>query len=262
MYPGAGGYSELSCILGVETSLENGQYHATMFIPFDAAALGAVDPLDINLTCYDPAVGNWSLAVAGNTADSPGFDGPVGDRTLSLDGGPWNLSNELGDYGVYWDPALQKGFAWANVDYEGDFGLGGALCPADCLQTPDGHVTIEDFLALLRRWGEASVGSPCDIDFNGVIDAEDFLALLDSWGVCPQAAMPAAAGADGGASFSFPAPAPVRSADIDGDGSVGRGDLQVLQSSWGPCDPNCDADLNTDGRVDGRDFLMLLAAWR
>ncbi len=262
VHPGADGYSELSCVLGVETSLENGQYHATLFIPFDAAAVGGVNPVEINLTCYDPTVGNWALAVAGNAVNSPGHDGPVGDRMLSLDGGPWSVSNELGDYGVHWDPALQQGFAWANVDHETDFGVGGALCPADCLQTPDGSVTIEDFLALLRRWGEASVGAPCDIDFDGMIDVEDFLALLDSWGVCPQAALPAAAGASGRAGFSLPAQARVRSADIDGDGRVGHSDLETVQMSWGPCDPDCDADLNTDGRVDTRDVLMLLADWR
>jgi hypothetical protein len=262
MYPGAGGYSELSCILGVETSLENGQYYATLFIPIPGTGLGPIGSGHVNLTCYDPAVGNWSLAVAGNAANSPGYDGPVGDRMMSLEGGPWSVSNELGDYGFYWDPALQKGFAWANVDHEADFGVGGALCAADCLQTPDGVVTIEDFLALLRRWGESSVGGPCDIDFDGVIDVEDFLALLDSWGVCPQAAMPATAGAAGGASFFLPPQAIVRSADIDGNGSVGRGDLRIMQSSWGPCDRNCDTDLNTDGRVDARDFLVLLAAWR
>jgi hypothetical protein len=172
------------------------------------------------------------------------------------------MSNEIGDYGVYWDPALRRGFAWANVDVAQDFGLGMALCPADCLQTPDGEVSIVDFLALLRRWGESSVGSPCDIDFDGVIDVDDFLALLDSWGVCPRAAKPATAGAAGGASFSFPANALVRSTDIDGDGSVGRGDLRIMQSSWGPCDHNCDADLNGDGLVDVRDFLVLLAAWK
>ena len=62
--------------------------------------------------------------------------------------------------------------------------------------------------------------------------------------------------------LNFPANALVRSPDIDGDGSVGRGDLRIMQSSWGPCAHNCDADLNTDGLVDARDFLVLLAAWR
>ncbi|MHC4128022.1 MAG: right-handed parallel beta-helix repeat-containing protein [Planctomycetota bacterium] len=37
LYPDAGGYSELSCILDLDTSLADGQFLATVFIPFDAA---------------------------------------------------------------------------------------------------------------------------------------------------------------------------------------------------------------------------------
>jgi len=74
--------------------------------------------------------------------------------------------------------------------------------------------------------------------------------------------MPVTVGAAGGASFFFPPQPLVRSADIDGDGSIGGDDLRLMQSSWGACDRNCGADLNTDGRVDARDFLVLLAAWR
>ncbi|MHC4100922.1 MAG: GC-type dockerin domain-anchored protein [Planctomycetota bacterium] len=262
VYPGAGGYSELSSILGIETSLADGEYRATVFIPLDASSSDGFVPAGVNITCFDPGAGNWALGVAGNLANSPGFDGPVGDRVLSLEGGPWNVSNELGDYGAYWDPALGQGFAWAVVDSAGDFGLGEALCPADCHQTPDGAVDVTDFLALLSSWGEASVGGPCDINADGVVGVEDFLALLDSWGVCPLPAMPVAAGADGGARFSFPSTAPIRSADIDGDGSVGRDDFWTLRSSWGPGGGHGDADLNADGRVDARDLLALLADWR
>jgi hypothetical protein len=263
MYPDAAGYSELACILSLDTSLEDGQYLATLFISFGEENRGGPAELVwVHLTRYDPVTGDWSLVVTGNTVASPGHDGPVGDRVVRLEGGDWGMTNEIGDYGVYWDPAQRRGFAWANVDVAYDFGLGMALCPEDCLQTPDGEVGIVDFLALLRRWGESSVGGPCDTNFDGVIDVVDFLALLDSWGVCPRAAKPATAGAAGGASFSLPPQAIVRSADIDGDGSVGRDDLAIMQSSWGPCDRNCGADLNTDDRVDARDFLVLLAAWR
>jgi predicted outer membrane repeat protein len=140
MYPEAAGYSELSCILSLDTSLADGQYLATLLIPFAASGFGAIDPVGVNLTRYDPVAGNWALAVTGNTANSPGFDGPVGNRVLSLEGGAWGVTSDLGDYGVYWDPSVQLGFAWANVDVAEDFGLGVALCPADCRQTPDGEV--------------------------------------------------------------------------------------------------------------------------
>ena len=41
-----------------------------------------------------------------------------------------------GGVGVSWNPSTQEGFARANVDYVADFGLGLALCPADCPRHP------------------------------------------------------------------------------------------------------------------------------
>jgi hypothetical protein len=240
MYPEAAGYSELACILRLDTSLDDGQYVATLFISFGQDPRESPDELVwVHLTRYDPVAGNWSLVVTDNTVNSPGHEGPVGDRVVRLQGGEWGMTDDIGDYGVYWDPAVRRGFAWANVDVARDFGLGMALCPADCLQTPDGEVSIEDFLALLRRWGESSVGSPCDVDFDGVIDVDDFLALLDSWGVCPAAPMPAAG--------------PVAP-------SKAWAEFEALRASWGPCE-GCEADRNGDGRVDIRDYLSMLAPW-
>jgi predicted outer membrane repeat protein len=115
VHPDAGGYSELSCVLATDTTLADGQYLATQFIPFDADDLGGIDPLHVDLTRYDPSAGTWALAASGNTTASPGFDGPLGDRIASMDGGDWGVTTDPGDYGVYWDPAAQQGFAWANV---------------------------------------------------------------------------------------------------------------------------------------------------
>jgi hypothetical protein len=52
--------------------------------------------------------------------------------------------------------------------------------------------------------------------------------------------------------------------DLDGDGSVGTGDLTLLLSEWGPCPAppeSCPADLNVDGVVDSIDLLLLIARW-
>ncbi len=54
-------------------------------------------------------------------------------------------------------------------------------CPWDCADG-DGHVGIEDFLAVLGQWGQ--VDASCDIDGGGV-GITDFLALLANWGMCP-----------------------------------------------------------------------------
>ncbi len=52
--------------------------------------------------------------------------------------------------------------------------------------------------------------------------------------------------------------------DLDGDGSVGIGDLLVLLASWGACpdppDP-CPADLDGNGVVGVTDLLLLLGNW-
>jgi hypothetical protein len=258
VHPGAGGYSEVSAVLDNDTSLEGGEFAATMFVPFGASGLAQIDPIELNLTCYDPAVGNWALAVAGNTVNSPGFDGPIGNRVVVLDGGPWGITTHMGDYGVYWDPATQRGFVWANVDYEGDFGVGAALCPGDCLQSPDGEVGIQDLLAMLAGWGDEGVGGPCDLDLDGVIGPEDFFALLGAWGECPE---PVSAPV---ASPPQKVGAPrrmVRSADLDGNAAVDRRDLEILQASWGDCEGPSPADLDGDGVVGTADLLSLLANW-
>jgi hypothetical protein len=49
-------------------------------------------------------------------------------------------------------------------------------------------------------------------------------------------------------------------ADLDFDGEVGAGDLQLLLLAWG-ADPPGAADLDHNGVVDVRDLLALLAGW-
>ena len=51
-------------------------------------------------------------------------------------------------------------------------------------------------------------------------------------------------------------------ADIaNGDGNVNVDDLLALLAAWGPCDANCDADIDGNNAVDIDDLLTLLAAW-
>jgi hypothetical protein len=63
---------------------------------------------------------------------SPGYTpSPVGDR--SVESGTTtptlgDLSDDLGDYGVFWNTVMLKGFAWANVDHTTDFAAGVPIC--------------------------------------------------------------------------------------------------------------------------------------
>ncbi len=48
--------------------------------------------------------------------------------------------------------------------------------------------------------------------------------------------------------------------DLDGDGSVGPGDLASLLGAWGP-NPGHPAELNGDGWIDQSDLTLLLGGW-
>ncbi|MCP3905271.1 MAG: right-handed parallel beta-helix repeat-containing protein [Planctomycetes bacterium] len=183
MHPAAAGYSGGARTLQIETTLTVGQFMATIVRPFDADDLQGADPLTIDLTCYDETAGNWALAVFANTAPSPEHATPIGDRIEAVGPGYAGITTDVGDYGVYWDPTLQKGFVWANVDHLRDTGFGLPLCPSDCAQPPDGATAFRDLLAVIRAWGHG-VG-PFDIDDDGVVSATDLVAVITNWGSCP-----------------------------------------------------------------------------
>jgi hypothetical protein len=48
--------------------------------------------------------------------------------------------------------------------------------------------------------------------------------------------------------------------DLDGDGSVGPGDLSIILLDFGPCGSPCPSDVDGNGSVDSGDisFLLLL----
>ncbi len=68
--------------------------------------------------------------------------------------------------------------------------------------------------------------------------------------------------------FSIPSLEPVdgsitiyRTADLDGDGTVGSGDMGLLLAAWGKASQKTAADLNADGHVNGADLGRLVDRW-
>jgi hypothetical protein len=58
------------------------------------------------------------------------------------------------------------------------------------------------------------------------------------------------------------APPPQCPADLNQDGFVNGADLGLTLGSWGPCPSNpCGSDLNGDGVVNGADLGQMLGAW-
>lgn len=117
LVPDAGGFAALGSQLVIETSMDDGEFFMTVGIPFEIDDVMGESPLDTDLTYYDTVGDAWILAIAGNTAHSPGHTGPVGDRTQVESTIVPVPSAELGDYGVYWNPITRRGFVWANVDH-------------------------------------------------------------------------------------------------------------------------------------------------
>ena len=52
---------------------------------------------------------------------------------------------------------------------------------------------------------------------------------------------------------------PFAPGDVEGNGTVGVGDVLALIDAWGPCDPPCLQDLDANGSVDVDDLLIVLS---
>ena len=276
LHSGAAGFSELGSILRTETTLKPGQFFMQLYIPFDLEQLQGKDHALLDVASFDDPSGNWVLSALLDTQDSPDRHGPIGDKILddNPDDG-WGTTTDLGDWGVVYDPDLQRGFVWANADYSDDFAFGVPFCPADCAPFGGNEmVGVLDLLQVLGAWGLAGASGPCDLDRDDDVDVVDLTFLLQSWGSCPQPAngspsgpqfvnQPRAehrAGAGTDRAVSFRGRLFRGRGDLDANGVVDQRDLHRLQANWGACD-NCPSDLDADGVVGSRDLLILLANW-
>ena len=189
LHPGAGGYGVFDTTLAIQTTLEDGQFFMTVVIPFDQADLGGADPLSVDLTHYDASADAWVLAALDNTANSPGHGGTIGDRFAVEDTvvpDLSTLSDDLGDYGVFWNTSTLQGFVWANVDHTTDFAAGLELCVCADINRSGGPVDLVDFATFALCFGLSSPNPPgcaledfecADLDGNDLVDLADFATL-------------------------------------------------------------------------------------
>jgi hypothetical protein len=187
LYPQARGFTELGSILRLETTISHGQHNTLVTLAFDSDMLKGADPISVDLTRYDESSGRWRLAAFANTVNSPGHSGPVGDRIVVVGADvSYGITGEMGDHGVYWNPVLERGFAWARVDVTGEYAFGTRLpgCAGDCA-APFDLVDSADLLEVVLRWGTATPGLFADINGDGMVDADDLNIVVLAWGACP-----------------------------------------------------------------------------
>jgi predicted outer membrane repeat protein len=242
-HPHDASYGALGTTLTIETNLADGEFFMTVSIPFAQADLSGADPLSIEMVYYNTSTGEWELAVSGNVQESPGYEpSPIGDRFAVQGSTLPTLSNDLGDYGVYWNPNTQTGFVWANVDHATDFGPAFPTdLEADCNNNgvPDGRDIDE--------------GTSLDCQPNDIPDECDIAAgtTLD----CNANQVPDECET-------------IEGGDFDDDGNISLDDFSALVacfagpgSALNPIASECASaclsafDLDTDLDVDLRDFV-------
>jgi hypothetical protein len=180
-HPTAVGYTSPGRLMCLETTMQEGGFSALSTFPITAADLDGLDPALLDLTVYVPSADSWALAVSENMQNAPGDDDPIGERHVQES---LPVSQDIGAYGVVWDPQQQKGFVWANLDFNGDFAFGVPRCPSDCAQPPSGVTDGTDILALFAEWGEGA--GPFDVNNDEIVDALDLLGVIGAWGICTE----------------------------------------------------------------------------
>ncbi len=120
---------------------------------------------------------------------------------------------------------------------------------------------MPDLLALLHIWGTAGGGDPCDFDTDGVVNRGDLAVLISAWGLCVPPGQAPLTGRPGGRRWGVFGRSGPRPRDLDGSGPVGPADLEILRRAWGRCRRGAAGDLDSNGVVDTRDLLNLLARW-
>lgn len=179
--PGIIGHSPRTVAITQESDLVVGEHLSLVTIPFGLDDLAGADPMHIDLIELDDD-GRWSLAVAHNSVDAIGGAGPIGPRSAVTAELELPTFGSMGHYGVLWNPARERGVAWAVVDHGGTFAAGIPRCVGDCAQPVDGLIGMPDLISVIGHWG--FTGGPWDVDFDGSVGFTDLFTILQRWGSC------------------------------------------------------------------------------
>lgn len=179
----APGYDTVGDMMTLETSLEDGQYRAVIFLPFTSSQIPGINAPLVDAARHDADLDRWTRAVNANVQNHPGGDSPLGTRVILIDN-DFNVgSTALGNFGVMWNPLSGQGVAWASVDAAGDYRVGVNECMNDTAHPQNGAIDVLDALAVLKAWLDQD--SPHDVNVDGAVTVTDLFSVLDAWGVCP-----------------------------------------------------------------------------
>ncbi len=135
---------------------------------------------ELQLLVFNTVLGDWELAIDGNTAGTPTFfNGSYADYLAGPGGGVFDPA-DLGAYGI----DTVNNHVWAVLDHASLFGVGVLTAALIGDLDADGFVGITDLNIVLGNWnqtvtsGDLLQGDPSNDGFVGI---EDLNVVLGNW---------------------------------------------------------------------------------
>jgi len=185
----------------------------------------------------DPLTDADGSGAAWLTENAPG--------NTDVDGGPTRITSPTIDLSGADDPLLRVARWMRNDDGDGDR-------LRTFLSDDDGATWVEvDATGSLPDWTTLTVRVADHVIPSSTVRVRFQVADVPNNSITE-------AGIDAVAFYTLGCPAV--GPDVDGDGTVGFGDLAAVLAAWGPCD-GCPEDVDGDGTVELDDLLAVLAAF-
>ena len=113
--------------------------------------------------------------------------------------------------------------------------LGGLYSDTDL--NGDGKVDMGDLELIVYNWLQTGSDIPGDINSDNIVNFIDFAEFATDWPVIPEPA------------------------DLNGDGAVDMGDLELIVYNWLQTGPDITGDINSDDIVNFIDFAEFATGW-